>query len=469
MSTSAAAGALFAISGSQNRVLGANDRIRMAVSGLRGRGGSLISNFSNIEGVEVVCLIDPDSRQLDRRADEMEGRELPRPTLTQDVRKALEDESIDALGIATPNHWHSLQTIWGCQAGKDVFVEKPLSHNVHEGRVAVEAARRYNRIVAHGTQGRSGNLGARAAYYAQEGTFGKMRTSYGLCYKRRDSIGHQFFTPPPAQVDFDLWLGPAPEQPHHGNLVHYDWHWFWDFGNGDIGNQGVHQIDVARWAIPGATLPKSVISIGGRWGYEDQAQTPNTQIALFDYGDTQLIFEVRGLETDRYYGQGVGNLFRYDNGVVAGNRFYADGEFDAEGGEGLPSASASRGPGRNHWENFIEAMRSRNVSDLDADVLEGHYSSALCHLANVSYQLGREFPMSDAPKAFDGCDDAVDAVERMFDHLKANGLDLIDLDVCIGRKLIIDAESETVVGDPHANALLTRTYRAPYTVPEQIA
>ncbi|HXK93981.1 MAG TPA: Gfo/Idh/MocA family oxidoreductase, partial [bacterium] len=255
------AGAVFAISGTQagRTVLGANDLIRVAVSGIHGRGGDHINEFMRIDGVQVVCLVDPDARTFENRIKQVEKLGGKTPKTYQDIRRALEDKDIDVLSIASTNHWHSLSTIWGCQAGKDVYVEKPCSHNVREGRVCVQAARYYNRIVQHGTQGRSSRGWWQLAEHAKKGTFGQLVISRGLVYKRRDSIGFKPNTDPPAELDYDLWLGPAPDQFYNANLVHYNWHWFWDFGNGDIGNQGVHQMDIARWMIPGATLPKSVI------------------------------------------------------------------------------------------------------------------------------------------------------------------------------------------------------------------
>ncbi len=293
----AGAGAAFAIGGtkSSGRVLGANDTIRIGVAGLNGRGESHVGAFSHMKGVEVVYLIDPDTRTFGKRLKQIEQAGGSTPQTVQDVRRALDDKNLDAVSVATPNHWHALITIWACQAGKDVYVEKPCSHNVHEGRIAVEAARKYQRVVQHGTQARSSREWAQVVEVIRSGKLGKLLVARGLCYKPRGSIGFKPNTTPPEQIDFNLWLGPARERPFNGNLVHYNWHWFWDFGNGDIGNQGVHEIDKARWMIPGATLPKSVVSLGGRFGYSDQGETANSQIALFDYGDTQLIFEVRGL------------------------------------------------------------------------------------------------------------------------------------------------------------------------------
>jgi predicted dehydrogenase len=383
----------------------------------------------------------------------------------QDIRKVLEDKDVDAISIATPNHWHAPMTIWAVQAGKDVYVEKPCSHNVREGRLAVELARKHDRIVQHGTQSRSSDRFAYLAALAKSGKLGKLLVSRGLCYKRRGSIGVKPVSDAPKEVDFNLWLGPAPEQKHHANLVHYNWHWFWDFGNGDIGNQGVHEMDKARWAIPGATLPKSVICLGGRFGYTDQGQTPNTQIALFDYGETQLIFEVRGLPTDSLYGQGIGNILHFEEGTVAGGKLWRKGKDKPEPLPKFDLKVESKLPG-SIFANFIACMRSRKRDEQHADILEGHYSSALCHLANISYRLGREVPFNGKTKAFGDNKEAYEALARMEEHLtRGNKLKLDGVKYRLGRKLVVDAKSETFVDCAEGNKLLTREYRAPFTVP----
>jgi predicted dehydrogenase len=482
--TAAGISAGFAIGGtkSSGRIIGANDTIRLGVAGLNGRGGSHVEEFTPMKGVEITYLIDPDTRTYAKRIDQIKslGGGIT-PKTVQDIRKALDDPNLDAVSVATPNHWHSLITIWACQAGKDVYVEKPCSHNVHEGRVAVEAARRYGRVVQHGTQSRSSNEWANLAELTKAGKYGKLLVSRALCYKPRGTIGFKPNTAPPPQVDFNLWTGPAPEQPFHANLVHYNWHWFWDFGNGDIGNQGVHQMDLARWMIPGATLPTSVLSLGGRFGYSDQGQTPNTQISVMDFGGTQLIFEVRGLKTDDFHGEKVGNMLHFEEGLVVPAkgksknedegrlRFFAKGSNDSAG-EPLPKAeSARRGPGKGHFGNFIATIRSRKTDDLNADILEGHYSAALCHLANISYRLGHNVPFNSHTKAFGDDKEAYETLARMEEHLaKDNGLKLDGLEYKLGRKLMVDARAETFVGDPEANALLTRQYRAPFVVPEKI-
>jgi predicted dehydrogenase len=469
--TLAAAGAGFAIGGtkSSGRVLGANDTIRVGVAGLNGRGASHVGEFSGMKGVQVTYLIDPDTRTFESRLKTVKAKGGNTPRTVQDVRRALEDKELDAISIATPNHWHALMTIWACQAGKDVYVEKPCSHNVHEGRVAVEAAKKHDRIVQHGTQSRSSRQWAQVAELVKSGRYGKLLVSRGLCYKPRPSIGIKPNADPPTELDYDLWLGPALAHPFNANYVHYNWHWFWDFGNGDIGNQGVHEMDKARWMIPGATLPRSVVSLGGRFGYKDQGQTPNTQIAVFDYGDAHLIFEVRGLKTVPYdhLSRGVGNTVHLEAGTIADGKFYPKG---SDKGEPLPKVEVARESEGGHFGNFIAAVRSRKPQDLNAPILEGHYSAALCHLANISYRLGEQVPFNSRTKAFGDDKAAYETLARMEEHLsKGNGLSLDGQEYRLGRRLAFDAQAERFSGDEEANKLLTRAYRAPFVVPDRIA
>jgi len=465
----AMAGATFAISGtkSSGQIIGANETIHMGVAGLHGRGGSHVSAFSGMKDVRIIYLIDVDSRTFKGHAKRLEEKYGSAPKTVQDVRKALEDKDLDAISIATPNHWHSLMTIWGCQAGKDVYVEKPLSHNVHEGRIAVETARKYNRMVQHGTQGRSGNIGIVIQELVKQGSYGKLLIARGLCYKRRATIGFKEPKEPPPEVDFDIWLGPAPKQPYHENLVHYNWHWFWDFGDGDIGNQGVHEMDKARWGIPGGILPKSVLSVGGRFGYTDQGQTPNTQIAVLDYGDTQLMFEVRGLPSDKYYDESIGDTYHFEKGVVAGGKFYPDGKGE---GEKMPNLDIKRKSGGDHFANFIAAVRSRKIEDLNADVLEAHLSCVPIHLANISYRLGDEVAFKPRTNAFGDNKAAYDALERMEEHLVKNGVKLEDAKLRVGKRLTFDPATEKFVGEgsDKANEMLTRKYRPPFVVPDKV-
>ena len=480
----AGVGASFAIGGtkSSGRIIGANDTVRIAVAGLNGRGSSHVGEFARMPGVQIVYLVDPDTKTYAKRLKQIDQAVLKAgsktagtpPATEKDIRRVLEDKSVDAISVATPNHWHALMTIWACQAGKDVYVEKPCSHNVHEGRIAVEAARRYNRIVQHGTQSRSDRRWAEAVAAIQSGQLGKLLVSRALCYKPRESIGIKPNAEPPQNLDFDIWLGPAPKQSYNANFVHYNWHWFWDFGNGDIGNQGVHQMDIARWLIPtnssgGAVYPKTVLSLGGRFGYKDQGQTANTQVTVMDFGDTQLIFEVRGLPTGGFHGAKVGNIAHLEAGILAdGKTFYPKGETQSIPLAKVVKVEAHRGPGHGHFGNFIAAVKSRKAEDLNADIVEGHYSAALCHLANLSYRLGDEVPFSKPTHAFGDDKAAYETLDRMEEHLKENKVALDGLKYRLGRKLTFDTATESFVGDSEANQFLTRPYRAPFVVPDRI-
>jgi predicted dehydrogenase len=463
-----AAAATVTIAGTKSSgvVLGANNVIRVAVAGLNGRGGSHCSAFSHMQGVKVTYLVDPDSRTFGRRVEQVQAGGGNVPRTVADIRTALADRAVDAISIATPNHWHSLMTIWACQAGKDVYVEKPCSHNVHEGRIAAEMARRHGRIVQHGTQSRSSAAMQRIIAVVRSGKLGRLRVARALCYKLRSSIGNFPNAQQPKEVDFNLWLGPAPQQPYHRNLVHYNWHWFWDFGNGDIGNQGVHEMDKARWGIADATWPRSVVSVGGRFGYTDQGQTPNTQISVFDYGVTQLIFEVRGLPTGGA-GPGVNNFFHLDDGTIIGNQFYPR---NSNQPAPLPEVAVPARPGGgDHFANFIAAVRSRRREDLNAEILEGHYSSGLCHLANLSYRLGENVSFNRHARAFSSRE-ARETLKATEEHLRVgNNLRLDDLNLRVGRRLDFDAKQENFgSNNPAANQLLTRQYRQGFAVPDRV-
>jgi predicted dehydrogenase len=476
-----AAAATVTIAGTKSagRVLGANETIRLGVAGLNGRGRDHVQAFAGMKGVQVTYLVDPDRRVFTkgiRGKSDGETKTLVEyvrdkcsvePKTVQDVRDALDDQNLDALSIATPNHWHALMTIWACERKKDVFVEKPCCHNLNEGHMAVAYARKYNRIVQHGTQNRSDPAWAKVAAVIHSGKLGRLLVSRGLCYKPRPSIGTKNPEPPPPDLDFNLWLGPAAERPFHRNLVHYNWHWFWDFGNGDIGNQGVHEMDIARWMIPPkARYPKSVISLGGRFGYQDQGETPNTQIALFDFGATQLVFEVRGLPTEPYQGEKIGNIFHLEEGTIVGKtRFIPKGKKDAinlpDFGIETPSRSG------NHYENFIAAIRTRRREDLTADIGEGFYSSALCHLANASYRVGRMAPFDKKKNAFGDNQEAGLTLARMEEHLKKNGVALDGQSYCLGKKLEYTVELDNVK-DHDARVILNGKYRKGFDVPEKV-
>jgi len=451
---------------------GANDRIRVAVTGIHGRGKSHIGAYSSMknEGVEIAYLVDPDSSLFDSRANDIEKKTGKRPKCVQDIREVLNDKSVDAVSIATPNHWHSLITVWACQAGKDVYVEKPMSHNIFEGRKCIEAARKYKRIVQHGTQRRSDGGWWKVVAAIKSGKLGKLLVARGLCYKpggggnTRGDIGFRPVKEPPAGFNWDLWQGPAQALEYHENLVHYRWHWFLATGNGDLGNQGAHQMDVARWCIPNGKMPKSCIAFGGRIGHYDQGTAASTHMAIMDYGETKLIFETRGLKNcGDYKGQRIGNVLHCEAGDIVEKKFFPKGS-DKEAP--LPDVPFEMGPGGGNFGNFMAAVRSRKVSDLNAGVEEGHYSAALCHLANISYVLGNKLPFEPAHKVFEADEDAMDVYNRTTAYLKDNGIDVEKSGYTLGRKLVLDGER--FVGDSDANAMLARDYRDPFVVPTTV-
>lgn len=467
----AAAGSLastFVISGTKasGRVLGANDRVRVAVAGINGRGQAHMRAYGEMSDVEVAYLVDPDSRLFASRSAAVEQLAGNTPTCVQDFRRVLDDKMLDAVSIVTPNHWHALLGIWACQAGKDVHMEKPCSHNILEGRRLVEAARKYNRIVQHGTQRRSDPKWIQLTTDVRNGKFGRLLCAYAYTYRPRASIGVRNSERPPAELDFNLWSGPAPSHPYRTNLVHYDWHWIWDFGNGEIGNLGTHQMDLARWAMPVGAAPQSVISLGGRFGYQDQGETPNTQLTAFDFGDIKLLCEQRGLVGRK--ATKVTVEFYTSEGVVKAGKFFPKGRKDGQPIDGAPVGGFAD-LGRRHFRNFIDCIRSRNRNELNGEILEGHRSTLLAHLGNISYRLGENVPFDTQTKAFGGDKLACEAFEDMKQHLgDAAHLELTSSTYHLGRSLRFDANAERFIGDSEADKLLTRPYRPPFIVPEQV-
>ena len=453
-----------------SRVIGANEDIRIAVVGFGGRGKEHIEGFSKLSGVRLVALCDADQNILDAEAKRLRDKGKSIETYT-DVRRLLENPNIDAISTATPNHWHSLISIWACQHGKDVYVEKPVSHNVWEGRKLVEAARKYKCIVQTGTQSRSSTGLHEAIQYLREGHLGKIQLARGLCYKRRASIGKATGEQAiPAGVDYDLWCGPAPKVPLHRTKLHYDWHWVWDTGCGDLGNQGIHQMDIARWALGVKELSPRVFSLGGRLGYDDDGETPNTQIVVHDYKPAPLIFEVRGLPASsgtekmgNYRGASIGVVIDCEHGFLTIPSYSGAIAFDKAGNQ----LKKFEGSG-DHYENFIKAVRSRKVSDLNADILEGHLSSALCHTGNISFRLGREATTREIYEKIEANDEAIEALGRFEEHLGVNGVDLIKTKAKLGPLLKMNSRTERFTNNNEANALLTRNYRAPFVVPEKV-
>ena len=461
------------------RVLGANEDIRVAVVGFGGRGKDHIKGFSELPGVRLVALCDVDRHILEREVKRCADAGSPVQSYT-DIRKLLENKEIDLVSIATPNHWHALGAIWSIQAGKDVYLEKPVSHNVWEGRQIVNAARKYNKLCQTGTQSRSSRQGiAQMVEWVKAGNLGKILVARGQCYKPRGSIGKTDGPQKvPDYIDYDLWCGPAPldpprrNSPQHGP-IHYDWHWFWAYGCGDLGNQGIHQMDIARWFTGENALSPRVLSVGGRLGYVDDAETPNTQIVYHDYPKAPLIFEVRGLpektgssRMDKFPPQNGGSVcvnIHCEGGLIHVPDYTKAVAYDKEGQKMVEFKGAE-----SHYANLIKAVRSRKVSDLHADILEGHLSSALCHTGNVSYRLGRQKSPDEIREALKADATALEAFGRMAEHLAANGVDLDQARATLGEVLKMDPQTERFVGNSKADALLTRKYRKPFVVPEKV-
>ncbi len=445
------------------RVLGANDRVRIAIIGLRGRGLDHIKGYAPLKNVEIAALCDVDENVLTRRLGDAEKLTGHRPAAFGDVRKLLADKSIDAISIATPNHWHSLIGIWGAQAGKDIYCEKPCCHNWWEGKQLVAAVKKYKVMCQHGSQSRSGK-GIRDGIQAmRDGLIGDVYLSRALCFKWRDTIGHQPVQPVPAGVNYDLWTGPSPLHPFTLNRFHYNWHWFWDTGNGDLGNQAIHELDIARWGL-GVGFPNRVSAMGGKFMFHDDQETPNTLTASFEFdqpdGSRRMLeAEVRhwitnpeaGIGTGLYHAGGVpaaglaATPRKHDKQAThpklgpsagahncIGNEFY--GSKGYIGMDGYDSFKSWLGPdqtpgpeshgGGDHFQNFIDVVRSRRYQDLHCPIEEGFLSSSLIHLANASYRLGRS--------------------------------------------LNFNPETQAVLNDSEAEALLHGTYRAPYVVPDEV-
>jgi predicted dehydrogenase len=456
-----------------SKILGANGDIRIAIVGLRKKGKEHIDIFGRVPGVRIVALCDADTEFLEIEAAKFQARNQ-KVTKYVDYRKLLDDKAIDAVVIVTPDHWHALMTVWACQAGKDVYVEKPLSHNIWEGRKMVQAARKYERIVQTGSQDRSDVGLIPLVEYIQQGNLGKVELVRAISYNLRESIGQVNGPQPiPASVDYNLFQGPAPLVPLMRKNLHYDWHWFWDTGTGEVGNLGAHNIDESRWMIGRQSVASRAISIAGRVGMDDNGQTPNTQITFFDYKPVPIIYEVRGLRRRKnlraeghYMGTNFGMIVCCEGGHFAGGR--GGGWIYDKNGKKIKQFPGDGGYG--HQANFIQAVRSRKVSDLRADVLEGHVSATLCHMANISYRLGRKESVEKIGQIVTTNDILAEAFERCLKHLKDNEVDLQKEPLTIGPYLTFDQKREEFIGDfsNFANMFVRRNYREPFIVPDQV-
>ncbi len=409
------------LSGRMLSGLSPNDTVRVAVLGVNGRGNDHIHGYGNLKNVEVAVLCDPDQNVSRKRAAEFEKKFGRKVRTETDLRRVFDDKSIDVVSIATPNHWHSLAAIWACQAGKDVYVEKPGSHNLFEGRKMIEAAARYDRIVQHGVQLRSSAALQEAVRHLREGKIGTVYMGRALIYRFRASIGHLADEPVPEGLDYDVWLGPAGQRPFSHRYVHYNWHWQWDFGNGEIGNQGVHELDMCLWGL-GVQFPKQITSSGGKFLWDDDKQTPEILTSSYLYPDQKktMEVEVRHWFTNQEDGATVGNIFYGSEGYMVIKNYDAYETYLGAKREPGPS----RKEGGDHYANFIGAVRSRKKGELNAPIETGHYAAGIAHLGNIAYRLNR--------------------------------------------RLEFDPTAEKFVGDAEADKLRTREYRAPFVVPEKV-
>ncbi len=443
----------------------ANERLVGAVIGVNGRGGEHVKEWLG-HHVDLAYICDIDTKVGNNKCAEIEKKTGRKPQYVQDLRKLFDDKSLDFVSVATPNHWHSLAAIWAIQAGKDVYVEKPVSHNVSEGRRLVQAAKKHGRVCQAGTQSRSATALQKAMAYMQSGELGEVNLARALCYKRRTSIGPRGNYPIPAEVDYNLWSGPAPLKPLTRPHLHYDWHWQWDYGNGDIGNQGIHQMDIARWGLGADSMSSSVISYGGRFGYEDAGDTANTQVAIHELPNGKtLTFEVRGLETPALMDIHVGVIFYGTNGFLACPDNYGSASvFDLKG-----TLVKSFSGGGDHFGNFLDAVRAGSDAKLNAQVLKGHLSSAMCHTSNISYRLGSLHSAGETAerlKTLKTHEKVQETLDRVIAHLHDNHVELDEKhQFRVGDNLQFDPAQEKFTASDKADAMLTREYRAPFVVP----
>lgn len=407
---------------SYGNIMGANDRVRVAVIGVNGRGKNHIQSYMSVPNCEVSTLCDVDMVVARQRQADFKKTYKKDVAIEQDFRKVLEDPNIDAVSLATPNHWHALQTVWACQAGKDVYVEKPATHNVWEGRKIIEAAYKYNRIVQHGVQLRSSDAIREAVQMLNDGIIGRVYMSRGLVYRWRPDIGHKGISAVPEGIDYDMWTGPAPMRPFSEDIVHYNWHWNWNYGNGDVGNQGIHETDLCMWGLGVNSLPEKITSMGGKFLWDDSKEVPEVQTSIYHYPSQKKIiqFEVRNWCTNLEDGAGVGNIFYGDKGYMVIKGYDTYEVYFGQNREPGPKRTA----GGDHFQNFVDAIRARDKSKQNGPVETAHLSSALAHLGNIAYR--------------------------------------------VGRVLTFDPVAECFIGDEDANRMLTRVYREPYAMPDRV-
>lgn len=477
---------------------GPNEKLGVVVAGLNGRGQSHVDGFHHDPRCEIRAVVDVDSDVAERAATSVQRKQGSRPKVYANITEALDDASLDIVTVATPNHWHALIGVWAMQAGKDVYVEKPISHNVHEGRALVAAAKKYGRMFQTGTQCRSSKGVQQLIEFVQSGGIGEVKLARGLCYKRRKSIGALGDYKVPGVVDYDLWSGPATftEPKLTRPRFHYDWHWQRHYGNGDSGNQGPHQTDVARWGLGLERHPNAIVTYAGRLGYQaerkdssyvDAGDTANTQVSIYDYGDKTIVFETRGLEINNGDDKEIYKLFGSSKGNKIGVVFYGtegyaiqgpsyDGGtvFDKKMNKIKEFRHSNKTDGvlnHVHMSNLVNAVISRDPAGLHADATCGHLSASIAHLGNTSYYLGQENrvapdEISKALTQFSSSDDDQATLQRTLQHLRDNGVDPAKDQLSLGPVLKFDPKAERYIDNEAANAMLSREYRDGYVVPD---
>ena len=471
-------------------VAGPNEMLGVAIVGVGGRGMTHRGAFLEQSNAEIRYIVDPDPARAQASCDAIEMLNRRRPKAVADMREAFDSADVDVVSTATPNHWHALCGIWAMQAGKDIYIEKPVCHSIAEGTSLVAAARKYNRMCQVGTQSRSNIAVREAMAFLHAGGIGEVKFARGLCWKRRPSIGPKGDYPIPTDVDYTLWCGPAPDTDPRltRENFHYDWHWQRHYGNGDLGNQGPHQTDIARWGLGINSHPLSILSYGGRLGYQAERNDPlyidagdaaNTEVSIFDYGDKCIVFETRGLEVsndeelmrlwadppEEQSNRKVGVVFYGSEGYLVQKSYGHCIAYDKD----FALIKEFTGGG-DHFRNFLDACVSRKTSDLHADVWEGHLSAALSHLGNISYYLGEHHHVSpdEARRTLEnlkGPDDHPATLTRTLQHLEDNGVDLKKYPISIGPLLKFDPEKEVFPDSAAATALVSREYRQGFACP----
>ena len=466
------------------KAAGPNGQVRMGIVGLGGidvagsvggRGRQLISRLRAVPAAKVVALCDVDQAILDREVQQFKDRHES-VAAYRDMRQLFDDKTIDAVAIAVPNHWHALATIWACQAGKHVYVEKPFAYNIWEGRQAVAAARKYGRLVQVGTQSRSSIALRQAFEYLRSGQLGPIRCAHAIIYRSRQGIGKVAApTPLPGTVDYDMWCGPAPKGPLLRKQLHYDWHWFWANGNGEIGNNGAHNVDVCRWGLGQSQPAPRAMSIGGRFGFNDDGETANTQITMWDYQPAPLICEIRNLSVAKgekplgtFRNCSSTNIIDCEGGYFAGNAT-GGALLDHQGRKIRDIGEKRRAQDIEvaHVANFVAAVAAGKAADLNAEAREGHVSAACLHMANISYHLGQQSPPEAIREAIHSSTELSDAFQRCREYLRANGVDLAATPAVVGPWVTFDPQQECFINElaGPANALCRRACRAPFAIP----